>query len=35
VGGLGWGDGIVSFILLVAIVCFVWYLSVSKKDVKS
>lgn len=32
-GGLGWGDGTVSLILLVLIVCFVGYLSVSKKDV--
>jgi uncharacterized membrane-anchored protein len=33
-GGLGWGDGTVSLILLVLIVCFVGYLSASKKDVK-
>lgn len=32
-GGLGWGDGTVSMILLILIVGFVGYLSVSKKDV--
>jgi uncharacterized membrane-anchored protein len=33
-GGLGWGDGIVSVALLILIICFVGYLSVSRKDVK-
>lgn len=32
IGGLGWGDGTVSLILLALIVCFVGYLSVTKKD---
>lgn len=33
-GGLGWGDGTVSLILLVLIVGFVGYLSISKKDIE-
>ena len=34
VGGLGWGDGTVSIILALLIVCFVGYLAVSKVDVE-
>lgn len=34
IGDLGWGDGMVAFGLTILIVCFVWYLSVSKKDIK-
>ncbi|MDR3642858.1 MAG: hypothetical protein P4L74_04500 [Candidatus Doudnabacteria bacterium] len=33
--GLGWGTGPVSLVLLVIIICFVGYLTVSRKDVKS
>jgi len=33
--GLGFGTGLVSLILLVIIICFVGYLTVSRKDVKS
>jgi uncharacterized membrane-anchored protein len=35
IGGLGWGDGTVSLMLLALIVCFVGYLSVSRRDVKN
>ena len=34
IGGLGWGDGIVSLILTVLLVGFVWYLSATKLDVE-
>ena len=34
-GGLGWGDGTVSFYLTAAIVGLVGYMAVSKKDVSS
>lgn len=34
VGGLGWGDGIVSLGLTIMIVAFVWYLSYSRIDVE-
>ncbi len=34
VGGLGWGDGIVSFGLVILIIAFVWYLSSSRVDVE-
>ncbi|MDE1924913.1 MAG: hypothetical protein KGH79_01895 [Patescibacteria group bacterium] len=33
VSGLGWGDGIVSLILTVLLVGFVWYLAVIRVDV--
>ncbi|MDE2231334.1 MAG: hypothetical protein KGJ95_04630 [Candidatus Omnitrophica bacterium] len=33
-GGLGWGDGLVSVIFLVPIFGFVWYLAASRIDVK-
>jgi uncharacterized membrane-anchored protein len=33
VGGLGWGQGTVSLVLTLLIVAFVWYLSVTRKDV--
>jgi uncharacterized membrane-anchored protein len=33
-GGLGWGDGAVSLMLFIIIVCLVGYLTVSRKDVK-
>ena len=32
-GGLGWGQGTVSLVLTVLIIGFVWYLSVTRKDV--
>jgi uncharacterized membrane-anchored protein len=34
-GGLGWGDGRVSLVLLAAIVCLVAYLAITKKDVQT
>lgn len=34
-GGLAWGTGQVSLVLLVIIVCFVGYLTVSRKDIKN
>jgi uncharacterized membrane-anchored protein len=34
VGGLGWGDGSVSIILLVLIVVFVGYLALTRVDVE-
>lgn len=34
-GGLGYGRGTVSIVLTIIIVLFVWYLSVSRRDVKS
>lgn len=33
IGGLGWGDGTVSAILAVLIVCCVWYLAATRIDV--
>lgn len=33
VSGLGWGDGIVSLILTMLLVGFVWYLAVTRMDV--
>lgn len=33
--GLGWGTGPVSLVLFAIIICFVGYLTVSRKDVKS
>lgn len=33
-GGLGWGTGPVSLVLLVFIVCFVAYLTISHRDVE-
>jgi uncharacterized membrane-anchored protein len=33
-GGLGWGDGPVALVLFIIILCFVGYLSVTKKDIK-
>ncbi len=33
IGGLGWGDGIVSSILAVLLIGFVWYLTVTRIDV--
>ncbi|MDE2213152.1 MAG: hypothetical protein KGJ34_01275 [Patescibacteria group bacterium] len=33
VGGLGWGDGIVSLILTILLVGFVWYLALTRIDV--
>lgn len=33
-GGLGWGDGPVALVLFIIILCFVAYLSVTKKDIK-
>jgi uncharacterized membrane-anchored protein len=32
VGGLGWGDGVVSFILTILIIFFMSYLAMSRKD---
>ena len=34
VGGLGWGQGPVSLVLTVIIVCLVAYLAVTRKDVQ-
>jgi uncharacterized membrane-anchored protein len=34
VGGLGWGDGSVSVVLSVIILCFVGYLSITRVDVE-
>lgn len=34
-GGLNLGTGPVSLVLLLIIACFVWYLTVSRKDIKS
>jgi uncharacterized membrane-anchored protein len=34
-GGLNLGDGPVSFVLLIIIICFISYLTVSRKDIKS
>jgi uncharacterized membrane-anchored protein len=34
IGGLGWGDGTVSVGLALLIVAFVWYLTVSHRDIK-
>ena len=33
-GGMGWGDGRVSLVLLAAIVCLVAYLAVTRKDLQ-
>ena len=33
VSGLGWGDGIVSLVLTVLLVGFVWYLAVTRVDI--
>ena len=33
-GGLAWGTGWVSLVLLVIIIGFVWYLTVTRKDVE-
>lgn len=33
IGGLGWGDGIVSLILTVLLIGFVWYLAATRIDV--
>jgi uncharacterized membrane-anchored protein len=34
IGGLGWGDGMVSGILAILIVCFVAYLAKTRVDVE-
>jgi uncharacterized membrane-anchored protein len=34
-GGLGWGDGTVSLLLFVPILCLVWYLAASRRDIKA
>lgn len=34
VGGLGWGDGVVAFMLTTLIVLFVWYLAYSRIDIE-
>jgi uncharacterized membrane-anchored protein len=34
IGGLGWGDGTISFILIILLVGFVWYLAATKLDVE-
>ena len=33
-GGLGWGDGTVTFCLFIPILLFVWYLATSRIDIK-
>ncbi|MDE1944456.1 MAG: hypothetical protein KGH97_03130, partial [Patescibacteria group bacterium] len=33
IGGLGYGDGMVSLVLTVLLIGFVWYLSVTRVDV--
>lgn len=35
VGGLGWGDGPVAFVLAVLIILFVVYLTIARKDTQS
>lgn len=34
-GNLGWGDGTVSLILFIPILCLVGYMAVSRKDIKA
>ncbi len=33
-GGLGWGDNTVSLLLFVPILCLVWYLALSRRDIR-
>jgi uncharacterized membrane-anchored protein len=35
IGGLGWGDGTVSILLFIPILCLVGYMAWSRKDIKS